>query len=155
MFVIGSVRQRLENLSFSSVSKWKTGEKLTSLGCDANGKFTIILHGWRDATVATVPTKFLKYRGGCVIFVDYQKCISMWNYFTTLFQWKSVIPLVTQKLRDMENEGISPGNVLVYGFSLGARIAIEAVLEFGKGKLEALDREFEQLLVCSRRLLTN
>lgn len=91
--------------------------------------------------MANVPEMFLKHRGGCVIFVDYQKCISMWNYVAALFKWKSVIPVVLQKLKDMEAEGIAPGNILIYGFSLGARIAIEAALKFGKGKLEALDCE--------------
>lgn len=125
-----------------STFKWESGSSLKALGCNASEKFTLVLHGFHNATVGPVIEKFLKYRGGCVIFVDYAKCIAMKNYFKTLLTWKSVVPVVAQRLTDMEKDGIPSGNILLYAFSLGTRIAVEAALMFGKGKLEALDRGF-------------
>jgi len=44
-------------------------------------------------------------------------------------------------------EGVKPINILLYGFSLGARIVVEAAYDFGHHKIGAIDGKLK-LLVC-------
>lgn len=116
---------------------------LNSSGCDVDGNFSIIVHGFNDKRlwVDQMIQHMLKHRGGCVIFFDYASCIDNKNYLNTLKKWKSASTWLTFKLKEMENQGVSPANILMYGYSLGGRIAIDASIKFGKQKIGAVDGE--------------
>lgn len=72
----------------------------------------------------------------------YEDCIDDGNYLHSLSLWGSVSAVLTEKLRQMETDGISPKNIFMYGFSLGAWIAIDAAINFGKQKIGLIDGEF-------------
>lgn len=122
-------------------STWEIGTNLSSYGCDIDGNFAILAHGYGDFAlwVPDMVQKFLQYRGGCVIYLNYSKCIDMSNYIVTLTRWQSVSALVTKKLNDMEDEEIDPNNILLYGFSIGARIVIDGAINFGPQKVGLID----------------
>lgn len=71
--------------------------------------------------------------------MNYSSCVDNKNYVVTLTQWKSLSAMVTKKLNTMEKEGILPDNIFMYGFSLGARIVIDAAINFGKQKIGMID----------------
>lgn len=125
------------SLISSSSYEWQLGTKLSSYGCTAKDKFSIVTHGWRDSNswVPLLVENLLKHRGGCVIFLNYSSCIDEKNYVVTMNKWRSVSAVVTKKLKDMKRERIPPANVFLYGFSLGARIIVEAAINLGSRKL--------------------
>lgn len=116
---------------------------LESRGCDNQSNFTIILHGWQDDGQWVIPLieSFLKYRGGCVVYMNYEDCVDDGNYLKSLKLWRPVSAVLTEKLRRMETDGVSPRNIFMYGFSLGAWIAIDAAINFGKHKIGMIDGE--------------
>lgn len=105
-------------------------------------------HGWDDSKtwVPLTIEMLLKYRGGCVIFLNYSSCVDDDNYILTLNRWPSVSAVVTKKLISMEKEGILPENIFMYGFSLGARIVIDAAINFGKQKIGLIDSKEKNYL---------
>lgn len=122
-------------------AEWETGTNLSAYGCIASGKFAIIVHGWNDSLLwlKSMVEKLLNYRGGCVIFVNYLAYVYNADYLKTLLNWQGVSTVITNKLRDMEREGVLPENIFIYGFSLGSRIAIDAAINFGKQKIGLID----------------
>lgn len=140
-FHVSKYIQKYSFLLRSSTIKWDTGTSLSSYGCSVNDKFSIVTHGWGDtqAWVSSTIEKILKHRGGCVIFLNYSSCVNNNNYAATLAHWKSLSAMVTVKLNTMEKEGIIPDNIFMYGFSLGARIVIDAAINFGKQKIGMID----------------
>lgn len=74
-----------------------------------------------------------------MIFFDYSACDDDTNYFGSLKQFDPLSAVLTKILHDMEDEGVPPVNIHMYGFSLGARIAIEAAINFGPGKVGSID----------------
>lgn len=83
--------------------------------------------------------KFLEYRGGCVIYFNFSACVDMSNYLVSLARWPSASAVLTKKLYDMENEYIHPGNVHMYGFSLGGRIIVDGAINYGTHKIGSID----------------
>lgn len=141
--------------SSESFSNWEIGETLESYGCSKNGNFSIMTHGYRDLKrwVKPLVEMFLKHRGGCVIFLDYSKCTNDVNYLEALTGWESVSAVLTKKLQNLEGEGVTTKNILLYGFSLGARIVIDAAINFGKNKIGWVDgNALLQPIIC--KLLT-
>ena len=122
-------------------STWKAGTNLSSYGCELENKFAILTHGFGDFALWVPETvrKLLHHRGGCVIYLNYSACIDMSNYIFTMMHWQSVSALVTKKLKNMETEGVSPVNIFLYGFSIGARIMIDGAINFGPQKIGLLD----------------
>ena len=82
---------------------------------------------------------FLKHRGGCVIYLDYSACVNENDYFEALKKFDSVSAVITRKLHDIEDEEMSSDNIHLYGFSLGARLMIDAAINFGPKKIGSID----------------
>lgn len=81
----------LTSASFASKSVlWNhKSENLTSLGCDKAGKFAFIVHGWLGSESSWAPIlveNLLKYRGGCVIYINWGAFAESINYFTVIFK---------------------------------------------------------------------
>lgn len=53
--------------------------------------------------------------------------------------WPKVSALITKKLKQLQSEGVSPDNIYMYGHSLGARLVIDAGINFGKRKIGFVD----------------
>lgn len=124
---------------------WQTDSSLTLQGCEVNSKFAIVTHGWEGSNGPWVPEliqKLLKYRGGCVIFLNWGKYSDDLNYnLVALVYWRRIADVLTSKLKALEIEGVPSDNMYLYGHSLGARISIEAGLNFGKNKIAQIDGE--------------
>lgn len=107
------------------------------------GKFAFVTHGWegsKGAWVSKLIEKLLKHRGGCVIFLNWGKYSDDFNYeLVVLVYWRRITEVLTGRLKDLEDEGVSADNIYMYGHSLGARMSIEAGLKFGKNKIAQID----------------
>lgn len=120
---------------------WVVGTNLSSYGCNVSDKFVLYTHGFNDYFdwVNKTAEKYLQYRGGCVIFYDYSPCVDFSNYIKTLTYFNITSAVITKKLNDMVNESISPDNIHLYGFSLGAQMMIKGAIDFGPDRVASLD----------------
>ncbi|CAO1410455.1 unnamed protein product [Diamesa serratosioi] len=116
--------------------------------CDVNGKFAFIVHGWNGGYgtwFKPLINKLLQYRGGCIILVDYKYYSNIPNvsltetYFPLIANFSKVSNVLTKKLKNLEVEGLNPDNVFMYGHSLGARLVIDAAVNFGKKRIKEID----------------
>jgi len=116
-----------------------------NLGCTATGNVTFIIHGFTESNnpwAYTLGTKFLAYRKGCVIYVN-------WGFYGDKLDYVSLVTnnftgiaeSVTTRLRAIVAEGVSPDNIMLFGLSLGARISIQAGLNFGERQIGNIDGE--------------
>lgn len=112
---------------------WVNGTTLSSYGCNVSDKFTIFTHGYDDFLlwVPTTVNKFLEYRGGCVIFFDYNPCIGSDNYIEAEDFFNELAAVITGRLQGMKKEGIASDNIHSFGFSYGAQLVIKAGIDFG------------------------
>lgn len=94
--------------------------------CDPNGKFAFVIHGWEESIKSVWVMDTIRnltfYRGGCVIFMDYSR-YSHPDYFLLTTHFNNLSELLARKIRHVTN---NYGNVFIFGFSFGARIAFEA-----------------------------
>lgn len=124
---------------------WQNGTNLTSQGCDVNGKFAFITHGWRGSDsdwIQELVDKLQKYRGGCVISMNWGNYSDKINYEeVVLVHWERVSEVLTRRLFKLESERVSPNDIYMYGHSLGGRLVIDAGLKFGEGKIFQIDGE--------------
>lgn len=116
---------------------------LTTFGCDLNQNISIIVHGWNAGTnftwVDKLATKLVQVRGGCSVLYKYQACVNDKDYVITLTLWHAMSQKLTTLLRRLEDEGYNPGDMFIYGFSIGSRIAIDAAISFGDQKIGNVD----------------
>lgn len=92
---------------------------------------------------------YLKYRGGCVIFLDYSECVAsdiplVLGFLSELISssYLSVYALITKKLLEMESQGVSLKDDLhMFGFSLGAESVIQGALGVGEKRVESISSE--------------
>lgn len=62
-----------------------------------------------------------------------------WNYDIISLTWQKVAGVLTNRLKQLESEGVSGDNMFLYGHSMGGRIAIHSGLKFGKSKIANID----------------
>jgi hypothetical protein len=105
-------------LSRNISSTWNV-ETLTSLNCPTSSPITFIIHGWRSSTSdwqQRLKDKFLLHRGGCVIIINWGKLSDNLDYKKVV---KKYVPIVvkelTQRIRNIINEGFLADNILIYG----------------------------------------
>lgn len=118
---------------------------LTSQGCNPDGKFAIVTHGYLESIespwVNELVTNLTIARGGCIVFMDYSHHASK-DYITLRNVFQNISAVLLKKLRQMEGEGFSGDNGYGFGFSFGSRLLAEACSVFGYQKMKNLDREF-------------
>lgn len=86
--------------------------------------------------------KLRTYRGGCIIVVDWSAFSNLLDYFTIVHvHWPKVSAVLLKRLRQLESEGVAPANIYMYGHSLGARLVIDAGINFGKRRIGLVDGE--------------
>jgi dienelactone hydrolase len=100
---------------------------LTQLGCNSSEKYAIIVHGWLESIdtewVHELADNLQRYRGGCIIFMDYS------NHSSVL----------VEKLLQLEAQGFHPDNLFMYGFSFGAQLVINAGNLYGENRIAEID----------------
>lgn len=122
----------LFNNGVSSVSTFKNS--ITEQGCDPNKNFSFITHGWMGSTAKYVPdmiSNLTVLRQGCIIFMNYSYYSDRLNYFDTISYFEPISKLVTKKLVQLRDGGVSNDRIFMFGFSFGGRIVIEAALNYG------------------------
>lgn len=126
------------NESFTSTFN----KSLAQQGCDKNGNFSFLTHGWMGSKTSWIPDligNLSVYRQGCVMFMNYSYFSDRPNYFEVITHFKNISNLVTRKLRAARDEGFSSDNMFLFGFSLGGRIVIEAALNYGPKRIAQID----------------
>uniref|UniRef100_W8ANH8 Lipase domain-containing protein n=1 Tax=Ceratitis capitata TaxID=7213 RepID=W8ANH8_CERCA len=101
-------------------------EALSKSGCAPDDKFAFILHGWRQSCetewVLTLIERLTYHRGGCIVCIDYEifaKDSYMWLYRS----FRRISNIITRRILLLINEGFSPDNGYMFGFSFGGQLA--------------------------------
>lgn len=107
--------------------------------CDTNGKFAIIVHGWLEGIstpwVETTISNILRYRGGCVFFMDYSKYANTTDYFKLISHLSGISNVLLKKIQQIGNYD----QQYCFGFSSGARLCIDAGLKVGNQLIGRMD----------------
>ncbi|XP_053685975.1 pancreatic lipase-related protein 2-like [Sabethes cyaneus] len=113
--------------------------------CESRDKFAIIVHGWNETCstewVLDMVSNLTHHRGGCIVCMDYDGIYSVTSdYFTKLMpRFQTIVDALVGKLFELEAKGFNPEKGFLFGFSFGARIALQAGQMFGHGKLGRID----------------
>lgn len=108
-------------------------------GCDTDGNFTLIVHGWLESIdsgwVQETVSQLITHRGGCIFFMDYSKYSKNSNYFDLLPHFDGLSALITRKFQQIENYD----RQFCYGFSFGARLCVDAGINTGTELIGRMD----------------
>lgn len=112
-------------------------------GCLPNGTIVLIVHGYNESIETTPWIKkmihnFLELHGGCVFFMDYSNYSSA-NYFDLLIHFDRISSVLKEKLLTLDD----PKDIQMFGFSFGARLAIDAAL-----LLSMHGRKIDKIFAC-------
>ena len=100
------------------------------MGCAPNELWSFVIHGWRDgpSTSSWLPTlveNLNKYRGGCVIVMDFFNYSKAPDYFTLVNNFAGISTVLSKKLYQVLREGFLPKNGFMFGFSFGAHLVYD------------------------------
>lgn len=114
-------------------------KSIAEQGCDENGNFTFIIHGWLEGFstpwIAPMIGNFSKYRGGCIFVADYSKYSNVANYFELVGNFQGIADVLFKKIQQIG----SFDRQLCFGFSFGSRLCIEMGLRLGSQKIERME----------------
>lgn len=124
---------------------------LTQLGCNASEKYAIVVHGWQESIttewVHDMVGNLQRYRGGCIIFMDYSNHSIVQDYFVLVGKFNQLSQTLVEKLLRLEAQGFNPDNLFMYGFSFGAQLVINAGNIYGEQKIAEIDGNNCTLLI--------
>ena len=80
-----------------------------------------------------------KFRGGCIVCMDYTYYSMNPNYFLLVTQFDGITEVLTNKLRQFQRLNFDPNNTFLFGFSYGAQMALEAGRRFGPRTIQSID----------------
>lgn len=91
------------------------------------------------------------YRGGCIVCVDYYYYSKNPDFFGLLVNYADISKVLIKKYLAFEKLGYGPEKVFVFGFSFGARLALELGHEINKlhngtNLISRMDGEFNGVL---------
>lgn len=108
-------------------------------GCDTNGNFSIVVHGWLEGVsttwVSDTISNLIKHRGGCIFFMDYSIYANDSNYFNLVAHFEGLSALLTRKFQQIENYD----RQFCYGFSFGSRLCVDAGINVGEQTIGRMD----------------
>lgn len=78
-----------------------------------------------------------KYRGGCIICMDYGAYSG--NYDFLLVNFKEIAEILTAKLFALKDYDFLSCTAYIFGFSIGSRIVAQAGNDFGPQQIERID----------------
>lgn len=88
--------------------------------------------------------KLLKYRGGCIVLMDWTKYSNNLKFFDVVNNdYQKVSNAFTRRLISLELSGVFPDNIFLYGHSMGARIFVDASINFGPGRIGEIDGKIQ------------
>ena len=90
----------------------------------------MIVHGWLESPNHTIWIPDLignltKYRGGCILVMDYHNYSKSPDYFTMYNQFDKIANVLYKKLFQILSEGFLPENGYMFGFSFGAHLVYD------------------------------
>lgn len=117
-------------------------EQNNTLPCSVSEKYSIIVHGWRESCGATewvseLTKKLHKYRGGCIMCMDYGQIADRYRVLLTHFNL--LHGALTTMLAQLEEIGFDPDNAFLFGFSFGARIVTQGAGNYGFQRIAKID----------------
>jgi hypothetical protein len=119
---------------------------LSSRGCNPNGKFFIIVHGWLESWktvwVQDLVSNLTFHRGGCIIFMDYSNYSTNPNYFLLTPHFQNISDTLLKFMRQLDGEGFDFNNGYMFGFSFGAWLSIKTAKAFGEKRFAQIDGEW-------------
>jgi len=111
----------------------------TIRGCDPNGNLSMIVHGWTENLSTTwikmVASNLRRHRGGCIYCMDYSVYSKNPNYGTLVSKFENISAVLSKKLIQIGNYE----REFIFGFSFGARVAVDAALKVGKQAIGRMD----------------
>lgn len=112
---------------------------ISEQGCDPSGNFSIIVHGWLEGIGTTwaglTVSNLLKYRGGCVFFMDYSRYANVSRYLALTPHFQGISSVLLKKVKQIGNYD----QLYVFGFSFGSRLAIDVGLKLGNQSISRMD----------------
>lgn len=130
----------LFNNGNSSVSTFNTS--MSQQGCDMNGNFSIVTHGWLGSSspwIRDLINNLSQYRHGCIVFMNYSYYSDRGNYLEVITHFIPISNLLARKMRQINDNGASSDNIFMFGHSFGGRIVVEAGLLFGLDRIGQID----------------
>lgn len=116
---------------------------LTQLGCNATEKYAVVVHGWLESIASewapVLIENLQRYRGGCIIFMDYSNHSIVQDYFVLVNKFNQLSQVLVEKLYQLESQGFDPDNLFMYGFSFGAQLVINAGNLYGDSRIAEID----------------
>lgn len=143
-------------------SRFDHGETFDETGYDPEGKFAIILHGWREnceeAWIKLLIksarkscklsfwcpnsrfnfSELNKYRGGCIICMDYGY-FAKESYVRLMRIYEPMVQILTLQLLLLDYLGFDMSNGYMFGFSYGGQMATEAGRRIGHQRFKDID----------------
>jgi len=112
---------------------------LTEHGCDPDGNYAIIVHGWIENIetpwVMDMVTNLTLFRGGCIIFMDYSNYSMVSDYFRLTPHFYSISDLLLRKIQQIGRYD----QLFMFGFSFGARLCVDAGTKLGANLIDRID----------------
>lgn len=131
---------------------------LKEQGCNSSEKYAIIVHGWLEGIetnwVHDLVGNLKRYRGGCIIFMDYSNHSMVQDYFFLVRKFIPLSEVLLDKLRQLESQGFNPDNLFMYGFSFGAQLAINAGNLYGPSRVAEIDGKLDIKLSIYQSLIS-
>lgn len=116
-----------------------------SLNCDPSEKLAFLTHGYRESInskwVTDLVMNLQKYRGGCIIFMDYSNYSTISIYTLLVEKFYQILAVMMKKLRQLEAQGFDFGKMYMFGFSYGAQLVLRAGVLLGVGRVAEIDGE--------------
>lgn len=99
----------------------------------------MIVHGWQESIVSPwVPIlvlNLLRFRGGCVFFMDYSAYSNKSEYIQLLPHFSGISAVLLKKVKQI---GYFDQQFL-FGFSFGSRLLVDVGLKIGNQSLHRMD----------------
>lgn len=131
-------------------------QSLSARGCNPNGDFAIIVHGWLESYntewVQDLISNLTVFRGGCIILYDYSNYSVNSNYFLLVPQFENISSMLLRFMQQLDGEGFDFGRGYMFGFSFGAHLAITTATNFGERRFKEIDGK---CLLISVELIKN
>lgn len=110
----------------------------------------MIVHGWRESCltewVTELVDKLKEHRDGCIMCLDYSAISERYRVLVNNFD--IIHHTLTRALQQLEFDGFDHSLGYIFGFSFGARVAIEGAGKFGYQKIGRIDGEGYSLYFC-------
>lgn len=85
---------------------------------------------------------FNKYRGGCVICMNYGYYAEHDDYFTLVQNHKPISTVLSDTLLQLKQQNFQLGQTYIFGFSFGGPVSLQAGRNIGTKVLQQIDGKY-------------